>query len=302
MTFRHTVACALIFSFLFSIQQARSDDAAFALYLYRSGDFAAAAVELNRFIFDHPADTFNPYARYLAALSHARIGEYERALSQLFPLIDELSGRGLETASEALFCESQLQVLNILFRQKRFQDYYLYRERFEASCPLPDAALTEYLFAMDVAIPVYNFDWEGALARLNKSGAGSEKLRMLLEEKLSEAMGRRLKRPALGAILSVIPGGGHLYAGRPWDGMRSFFINAGVISLSIFCFTMGIPVLGVVFAVIEAFLYASSVYGGMNAVLQVNAHYQVEKRDEVLRYLVVPPLDAITIREELGFR
>jgi TM2 domain-containing membrane protein YozV len=107
------------------------------------------------------------------------------------------------------------------------------------------------------------------------------------------------KSPVLGGILAIIPGLGHLYAGRGVDGLRSFLINAAGIGLTVFCFVMGMPVFGVLFGVIEAALYLSNVYGGVNAVMQQNARFIVERRDELLKILAVPPLDVITLREEL---
>jgi hypothetical protein len=302
MRFRYAIIIILIPSTLFMTVVTSGNDAGFALHLYRSGDFAAASVELKRFIFSHPEDRFVPYARYLEAVSRARGGEYEKALQELLKLIDELSAGTMDKTYPLLQDEAKLQVLNILFRQKRFRDYYLYRERFAFSDEISESIALEYIKAMDVAIPVYNFKWNEALQCLKKERFRDEKLSKLIEERLFEAQQHRLKKPAIGGLLSVFPGAGHIYAGRLWDGVRSFFINAGVASLSIFCFTMGIPVIGVLFGIIEAFLYASCIYGGVNAVLQENARYQVGLRDELLRYISVPPLDPVILREEFGLR
>lgn len=302
MRLRCVIVFILIPSFLLTVVTSSGSDAGFALHLYRSGDFAAASLELNRFIFSHPEDKFVPYARYLEAVSRARGGEYEKALSELLKLIDEVSAGAQDKTYQLLQSEAKLQVLNILFRQKRFRDYSLYRERFASPGGISESVVLDYIQAMDVAIPIYNFNWNEALLCLKKAGFRDEKLNRLLEERLLEALSRRLKKPAFGGFLSIVPGGGHLYAGRFWDGVRSFFINAGVASLSIFCFTMGIPVIGILFGIIEAFLYASSIYGGVNAVLQENARYQIGLRDELLRYLSVPPLDPVILREEFGLR
>lgn len=302
MRLRYAVIFILIPSFLLTIVTSYGGDAGFALHLYRSGDFDAASVELARFIFTNPEDKFAPYARYLEAVSRARTAEYEKALSELLTLIEEIAIKSNNETLLLLSSEAKLQVLNILFRQKRFRDYSLYRERFGSPGEISESIILEYVQAMDFAIPIYNFHWNEALQCLKKAGFRDEKLNRLLEVRLIEAQHHRLKKPAIGGLLSIVPGVGHVYAGRFWDGVRSFFINAGVASLSIFCFTMGIPVIGVLFGIIEAFLYASSIYGGVNAVLQENARYQVSLRDEMLCYLPVPPLDPVIMREEFGLR
>jgi hypothetical protein len=55
----------------------------------------------------------------------------------------------------------------------------------------------------------------------------------------------------------------------------------------------------VLFAVIEGTLYFSNIYGGANAVIRQNARFVVERRDELLKMLTIPPLDVITLREVL---
>lgn len=302
MRLRNAVIFILIPSFLLTTVASYGGDAGFALHLYRSGDFDAASVELARFIFSNPEDKFAPYARYLEAVSRARTGEYEKALSGLLTLIEDIAIKSKDEKLLLLSNEAKLQVLNILFRQKRFRDYSLYRERFGSSGEISESIILEYVQAMDVAIPIYNFNWNEALQYLKKAGFRDEKLNRLLEARLLEVQRQRLKKPVMGGFLSIVPGVGHVYAGRFWDGVRSFFINAGVASLSIFCFTMGISVIGVLFGIIEAFLYASSIYGGVNAVLQENARYQVNVRDELLRYLSVPSFDPVILREEFGLR
>ncbi|KKL28938.1 hypothetical protein LCGC14_2370120, partial [marine sediment metagenome] len=46
-------------------------------------------------------------------------------------------------------------------------------------------------------------------------------------------------------------------------------------------------------------LYASNIYGAVNAVQQENAIYVIQKRDNMLKNIAVPPLDVITVRKKL---
>jgi hypothetical protein len=84
------------------------------------------------------------------------------------------------------------------------------------------------------------------------------------------------KEPALGALFSILPGGGHLYAGRFGDAFYSFLLvgTAGLLSYYYydrdedikFGFALGAAII----------LYAGNVYGGINSVRNYN-YYQNEK-------------------------
>jgi len=84
------------------------------------------------------------------------------------------------------------------------------------------------------------------------------------------------KKPAIGALLSLFPGGGHFYTGRFGDGLYSFLIVGTAALLSYyyydheedikFGFSLGAAIL----------LYAGNIYGGINAVRNYN-YYENEK-------------------------
>ena len=84
------------------------------------------------------------------------------------------------------------------------------------------------------------------------------------------------KKPALGAVFSLIPGGGHFYAGRFGDGLYSFIVVGTAALLAYyyydrdeeikFGFALGAAIL----------LYGGNIYGGINAVRNYN-YYENEK-------------------------
>jgi tetratricopeptide (TPR) repeat protein len=91
------------------------------------------------------------------------------------------------------------------------------------------------------------------------------------------------KSPVLGGLLSVVPGGGHIYAGRVGDGIYSFLIVGTAALLSYyyydrnedvkFGFTLGAAIL----------LYAGNIYGGINAVRNHNEHIDEEFFRQILQ-------------------
>jgi hypothetical protein len=273
----------------------------FALHLYSRGEYAAAFVELERWIFQHPEDSFVPYARYFAALSLAHTGRYRKSVAIFENLIDNLEGRGRGDPDRGLLCESHLQLLNLYFRERQFRDFELARDSFHASCPDPDPRIAGWERKLALAVQVYTLDWQGALEVLRSvTDVDMDRdTRTYLESGIRGVQEYRAKRALIGGLLSVVPGLGYLYAGRPMAGMRSFIINLAGMGVTVFCFVMGMPVLGTLFGVVEVALFATNVYGGVNAVLQRNARQIIESRDELLRHIPVPPLDAISLRRVL---
>ena len=125
-------------------------------------------------------------------------------------------------------------------------------------------------------------------------------LKTSLESEISTVLVHRNKSPLIGGLLSIVPGLGQMYAGRFPDGIRSLLFNTAFTSLTIFSFKEDMVVLGGIFGTIELVLYISNLYGGVNAVMQENARYIIQKRDEMLKEIPAPPLDVITVRKELN--
>jgi len=288
MILRKTTALALL-CFLVRITALGQTDPSFALILFRSGRFEAAAVEFERFVYVNPDHGFADRARYYGAMADVQSGRYREAVSGLMKLETLLyeSGNDKDLRRMSLF-----QIANIFFRQKHTNDFLLARDRFFAEYPEPGPVLGGYMDAMRTALLIEEFDWEGALqfiedARMN-DGFVPE-----LEVLLIRASETSQKHPAVAGILSVVPGMGHIYAGRTMDGIRSFFINGGLAGAAVLSVVLGIPVLAALFIVIGVTAYGANIYGGVNAALQRNAVTAVEMRNAMLDLIPAPPLDVI---------
>jgi TM2 domain-containing membrane protein YozV len=176
----------------------------------------------------------------------------------------------------------------------------MWLEHTRAACPETGAGLQTYLQFMSTAAYIYNLRWEEAYLDVQNwkvpvSPVGDE-----LNTELVSIMNFCKKSPVVGGLLSIVPGLGHMYAGRFPDGIRSLLLNAAFTSLAIFSFQEDMAVLGGVFSVVEGVLYISNVYGGVNAVQQENARRILESRDRMLKKIPIPPLDVITLRKEIG--
>jgi len=98
------------------------------------------------------------------------------------------------------------------------------------------------------------------------------------------------KKPTIGALLSLFPGGGHFYTGRFGDGLYSLLIVSTAALLSYyyydhgenlkFGFSLGAAIL----------LYAGNIYGGINAVRNYN-YYESEKYLEQIMESTQPRIE-----------
>jgi hypothetical protein len=271
----------------------------FGIHLYKRGNDESAALELERFIFSSGEDVRVPEITLLLSLSYARLQQYERALG-LLGAISAGSEIGGFPPAGALVCEAEFHSLNILFRQKRFSDFRMRLERMRTVCPEIGAELGSYLQSMSTAAYIFALQWEEAYFDLQNWEVPVSSLEAELEAELVSIMNFRKKSPVVGGLLSIVPGLGHMYAGRFPDGIRSLLLNAAFTSLAVISFQEDMAVLGGVFTVVEGVLYISNVYGGINAVQQENARMILGSRDRMLKLLPVPPLDVITIRKEIG--
>ncbi len=78
------------------------------------------------------------------------------------------------------------------------------------------------------------------------------------------------KQPLLGALFSIVPGGGHFYTGRVGDGIYALFAVSTAALLSYYYYDRDESVKFGVSLGAAILLYAGNIYGGINAVRNYN--------------------------------
>jgi len=273
----------------------------YGLYLYKKGKYSEAVLELERYMFFHPNSVKAPYANYLVALSLANIDRLSESMAKLKESIYLLEENWSYNDYKKLLCELKFQYLNILYRQKMFIDFLTYKDSLYMDYPDLPLNLDSYIENMTISIYIYNLEWEKAQENIEESKSISERLKYNLKKEVVEVINTRRKSPVVGGLLSIIPGLGHIYAGRSIDGIRSLFFNTLFTSLTYFSYKQEMPFLTASFGGIEIILYLSNIYGGVNSVLKENAEYIINKRNSMLKNITVAPLNVITVMKELDF-
>ncbi|MCK4250649.1 hypothetical protein KAX97_04350 [candidate division WOR-3 bacterium] len=85
----------------------------------------------------------------------------------------------------------------------------------------------------------------------------------------------KYKKPVLGAIYALFPGGGHFYCGRIGDGIFSFLVISTSALLSHYYYNRKEDIKFSVSLGAAILFYAANIYGGINAVQNYN-YYQDE--------------------------
>jgi len=86
----------------------------------------------------------------------------------------------------------------------------------------------------------------------------------------------KYKKPVLGAICALVPGGGHWYCGRFGDGMFSFFLIGTSALLSYYYHHENEDIKYGICLGATGLFYIANIYGGINAVHNYN-YYQNER-------------------------
>ncbi len=90
------------------------------------------------------------------------------------------------------------------------------------------------------------------------------------------------RKPLLGALCAVFPGGGHLYCGRHGDAVFSFLVVSGLGLLSYYYHDRGEDIKFGISLGATILFYAGNIYGGINAVRNYN-YYQNEQYLQTIR-------------------
>lgn len=289
------------FNILYGGTGAFEDDIEFeyAKYLYKKGFYDEASLELNRYIFFTEDMDKKLLAKILLSVCYVQKGDYSSALGILYPLREQLAGERKELSSVNRLCEVYYQIFYILFLKKNLEDYVILREQLNSlgfSCP---EELGLYIGRMELALYIYNLQWDKALEVLDEGALVDDPIRARIKEKLFEARLLHKKSPVLGGILNLIPGLGYLYAGRSVEAGRSFLINGSFLVLAAYSLSQEKIGFGIAFSTIGTITYIANIYGGVNAIRQRNAIDELQRSKKILEMIPIPAPGLIAVKNEI---
>lgn len=255
----------------------------FGLHLFRLGDYYRAITEFKRFSLLFPHDTRRPAAELLIGLALQEDKAYDDAFAhfQRWRLTDDPT----DATRVAAFKLGELRFLQGQYRQAivQFQDFLM------AYPDGPLVAHTTYVMGLSWALDGQFTQAQRVLAAVPE-GDPLARQAQALQEELRHAPPLRYKSPQVAGILSgIVPGAGHLYAGKPWQAVTAFVLNGLFLAGAAYAFHEKLEVAGGILLFFETGWYLGGIYSAAEAAREANRQEQRAFADR-LQAKYAPPV------------
>jgi tetratricopeptide (TPR) repeat protein len=271
----------------------------FARKLYDQGQYYQAANEYQRFIFLFPNDPKVPAAELQVGRCYLYTGKSDKAYNQLIRVFKE---RAAEPAGR----QALIEAVMILEKQERYSEAIYWLLRFVEH--YPEDETIDAIYYRLAWLYINRGEYEVALATLARIPPGSSLYTeaMSLAQSLEQRPDMAIRSPKLAGALSIVPGAGHLYVGRPGQAAASFVLNALFIGGAIVAFENDSPVLGSILVFFELGWYQGGIRSAMAAAREVNEQFERQYRQELknryrLSFGIQPRRDQLAFMLRLEF-
>ena len=271
------------------ITRAQQSDAAdtplydFGLHLFRLGDYYRAMTEFKRFSLLFPQHARRPAAELLLGLALQEDKAYDDAFAhfQRWRLVDDPT----DATRVAAFKLGELRFLQGQYRQaidyfQGFLDTY------------PDGPLvshTTYLLGLSWALDGQPAQAQRVLAAVPVRDPLIIQA-LALQEELRHAPPPQYKSPQVAGVLSgIVPGAGHLYAGKPLQAVTAFALNGLFLAGAAYAIHEKLEVTGAILLFFETGWYLGGIHSAMDAARDANRQQQKAFADR-LRTTYAPPV------------
>jgi TolA-binding protein len=272
----------------------------FANHLYEKRDYYRALSEYQRFVFLFPRDHRVDQAKLQIGKCYRREGKSDKAFGYLIRLYKN-------TAGEPLGPEILLEMIAIREEQGRYYRAIYWTKQFIER--YPDYTELDSVYLRLAWLQIDSGGYQEATATLKHIQPESahystaRSLRGALQQR--PEVGERSPATA-GALSAVLPGSGHLYAGRPAQAASSFLLNALFVTGAVLAFEHDSPVLGGILVFFEAGWYVGGIRSAAQAAREENQKEAIQYRRELkekyrLSFGLEPRTDRLALYLRLSF-
>ncbi len=248
----------------------------FASNLYNEGNYYGAVIEYQRLLNYFPDSKFSKDALYMSGMGYLKAGKNNEAARTFDSFIsfyreDPLSQDALFKIAESHFTSNHYNT-GILKLSEYKNIYNSQGTKDTCDYLIGWGYLSKHRFDESRSVFYHLGEHESEYKLKSKGIAGD----------LIKSNSLPSKSPAVAGIMSaIIPGSGQIYAGRFYDGMVSFLLNASFLYLAAEGFRTENNSAGLFFGIIELGWYSSNIYGAINS-----AHkYNKEVKDDFVKGL-----------------
>src|SRR5215510_10042723 len=255
----------------------------FGLHLFRLGDYYRAITEFKRFSLLFPHDARQPAVQLLIGLALQEDKAYDDAFIHFehWPLTDDPT----DATRVAAFKLGELRFLQGQYRQAvlSFQDF------LDTYPDGPLVSQTRYMLGLSWAL-----DGQFAQAqRALEAVPGRDPLAsraLALQEELRLTPPLQGKSPQVAGILSgILPGAGHLYAGKPLQAVTAFALNGAFLGGAAYAMHEKLNVTGAILLFFETGWYLGGINSARDAARDANRRQQ-RAFTEHLQATYAPPV------------
>ena len=260
----------------------------FANHLYDKQDYYRASTEYQRFVFLFPKDDRTDQAKLQIGRSY---------------LIRLFNSRAEEPVGPAAL----LEMIAIREEQERYPRAIYWAKQFIER--YPDYAELDSVYLSLAWLQIDSGRYTSAIATLeriqpeSKHYSRARSLRQALHQR-PEAGERS---PVMAGVLSgILPGSGHLYAGRPGQAASSFLLNALFITGAVLAFEHDSPVLGGILVFFEMGWYVGGIRSAAQTAREENQQDGSKYRRQLketyrLSFGMEPGKDRLALSLRLSF-
>jgi len=254
------------------------------LHLFHLGDYYQAMTEFKRFSLLFPGHARQSATELLIGLALQEEKQYDAAFThwQHWRLPDDTT----DTARVAAFKLGELRFVQGQYRQAilQWQDFL---QRYPEG---PLVGRTQYLLSLSWALDGQREQAQSLLAAFPaRDPLASQAL--ALQTELRSTPEPTFKSPQTAGILSgVLPGAGHLYAGKPWQALTALLLNGVFLAGAAYAFHDGLEVTGAILLFFESGWYLGGIYSAMEATRATNRQQQQDLAAHLKATYAPPPL------------
>src|SRR6266446_4374031 len=269
----------------------------FGLHLFRLGDYYRAITEFKRFSLLFPQHERQPAAELLIGLALQEDKAYSDAFThfQHWRLVYDPT----DATRVATFKLGELRFLQRQYRQAivAFQDF------LDAYPDGPLVSHTKYLLGFSWALDGQFSQAQQVFATL-PSGDPLAQQALALQDELRLAPPLQSKSPQVAGILSgILPGAGHLYAGKLWQALTAFALNGVFLAGAAYAFHERLEATGAILLFFETGWYLGGINSAMDAARAANRQQQRAFTDHLMATYAPPVLTFQTLQAPgLGLR
>jgi tetratricopeptide (TPR) repeat protein len=255
----------------------------FGLHLFQLRDYYRAITEFKRFSLLFPGHARQPAAELLIGLALQEEQAYDDAFShfQHWRLVDDPT----DATRVAAFKLGELRFQQGQYRQAigAFQGF------LDAYPDGPLVSRTKYMLGLSWALDGQLSEAQQVFATLPARDPLAQQA-LALQDELRQTPPLQPKSPQVAGILSgLLPGAGHLYAGKPWQALTAFALNSVFLAGAAYAFHEKLEATGAILLFFEAGWYLGGIQSAMDAVREANRQQQKAFTDHV-RETYAPPV------------